>query len=60
MITKTILKEQLDKFPEEFSIDDLVERLILIEKIDKGIKESDENRVVSEKELDKEMNRWFK
>lgn len=60
MITKTILKEQLDKFPEEFSIDDLIERLILIEKIDKGIKQSDENRVVSEKELDKEMKQWFK
>ena len=28
MLTKTKLKEQIDKFPEKFSIDELIERLI--------------------------------
>lgn len=32
MLTKTKVKEQLEKFPEEFLIDDLLERLFLIEK----------------------------
>jgi hypothetical protein len=36
MLTKTILKAQIEKFPEEFSIDELIDRLILIEKINKG------------------------
>lgn len=31
MLTKTKLIKQIEKFPEEFSIDELVERLVLIE-----------------------------
>lgn len=36
MLTKTIVKEQIEKFPEEFSIDELMERLILLEKIERA------------------------
>ena len=60
MVTKTILKQQLEKFPEEFSIDELVERLILIEKINKGIEQSKNNEVISDEQLDKEIEEWFK
>ena len=35
MITKEKLKEHIDKFPDkEFSIDELIERLIFIEKLE--------------------------
>jgi hypothetical protein len=33
MLTKSKLIEQIESFPEEFSIDELVERLILAEEI---------------------------
>ena len=59
MITKTKLKEQIDSFPEQFSIDDLIERLILVEKIEKGKIQSENDEILSESELDKEMNKWF-
>jgi len=60
MVTKTILKQQLEKFPEEFSIDELVERLILIEKIHKGIEQSKNNQVISDEQLDQVIEEWFK
>ena len=41
MLTKTNLIKQIDKLPEEFSIDELVERLILIEKIERGLDQSE-------------------
>jgi hypothetical protein len=59
MLTKTKLKEQIEKFPEEFSIDELIDRLILIEKIERGIKQSENGNVISEAELDKEIKKWF-
>ena len=59
MITKTKLKEQIDSFPEEFSIDDLVERLILVEKIENGKNQSGKNEILSESELDEEVDKWF-
>ena len=48
MLTKTKLKEQIEKLPEEFSINELVERLILIEKTENGINPSEHKVVVSE------------
>jgi len=60
MLTKTNLKKQIEKLPDEFSIDELVERLILIEKIERGNKQSENDEVISESELDREIEKWFK
>lgn len=59
MITKTILKEQIDTFPDEFSIDELIERLILVEKIENGKIQSEQNEILNESELDQEVKKWF-
>ncbi len=59
MLTKTIVKEQIEKFPEEFSIDELIENLILLEKIDNGNKQSENGEVISEEELENEIKKWF-
>jgi hypothetical protein len=60
MLTKTSLKNQLDKLPEEFSLDELMQRLILVEKISRGEKQSLNGEVISESDLDKEIDKWFK
>lgn len=60
MITKSKLKEHIKNLPEEFSINDLIERLILVEKIEKGNEQSLNGEVVSENDLDKEVEKWFK
>ena len=60
LLTKKIVKKQIESFPDEFSLDLLVERLILLEKIEKGVEQSDNNEIVSESELDKEIEEWFK
>lgn len=60
MITRKKLKDQIDKFPEEFSIDELVERLILIEKVENGMTQSERGEVISDTDLDIEVEKWFK
>jgi hypothetical protein len=60
MLTKSLVTKQLEKLPNEFTLDDLVEQLILVQKIEKGLKDSDENKVISEEELDNEIEKWFK
>jgi hypothetical protein len=59
MLTKTKLIEQIEKFPEVFSIDELIDKLILIEKIEHGVQQSAQGQVISEAELDKEIKKWF-
>jgi len=60
MLTKNSVKKQIDKLPEEFSIDELVERLILIEKVERGLVQSQKGQTISEAELDKEIEKWFR
>jgi len=59
MITKTKLKEQIESFPEQFSIDELIERLILVEKIENGIKQSENDEILGESEFNEEVKKCF-
>jgi len=60
MLTKKIVQSHLAELSNEFTIDELVERLILIEKIENGISQSDRDEVISDSQLDKELQKWFK
>ncbi|MFM7091156.1 MAG: hypothetical protein ACKOZZ_10155 [Bacteroidota bacterium] len=60
MITKKQLKETIEKLPEEFSLEDLMDRLILLDKIERAEKESERGETITEEELDKELEKWFK
>jgi hypothetical protein len=60
MITKDKLKHYIDKFPDELSIDDLIEHLVFVEKLENRIKQSKEDDTISEEDLEKEIEQWFK
>ncbi len=60
-----LLKEQVietiqDQLPNEFSMDELFERMSFIEHVQKGLKDSEEGRTIAEEDLDKEIAEWFK
>ena len=60
MIKKKQLKETIESFPDEFTLEELVDKLILLDKIEKGNRDSIEGNTVSEVELEEEMKKWFK
>ncbi len=60
MLTKENLIKQIDNFPDEFSLDELVERLIFIEKVERAERQSNHNETVSHEHLDKQIEKWFK
>ncbi len=55
ILTKAKLRREIEHFLEEFSIDELVERFILIEKVEPGIKQSEAGDIVLESELEYEF-----
>ena len=59
MLTKSRLIKQIEEFPEEFSIDELIEHLILLEKIETGNRQSENGQVISDDEMQKEIEKWF-
>jgi hypothetical protein len=40
MIKKNQLKETIESFPDEFTLEELVDKLILLDKIEKGNRDS--------------------
>lgn len=60
MISKEKLISQIESFPSELSIDELIDKLIFIDKLEERIQKSEKGETISEEELKKEMNEWFK
>jgi hypothetical protein len=55
MLTKTKVLKTINRLPDEFSIDELVDQMILLEKIEIGLKQSEKGEVISDEDLDKEI-----
>ncbi len=49
----------MEFFPSEFSIDELVERLIFIEKVEQAEKQSLNGDVITHENIDEEIKKWF-
>jgi hypothetical protein len=60
MIIKKQLTLTLEQFPEQFSLEELIDKLILLDKIERGNIQSENNEVINEEELENEMQKWFK
>ena len=60
MITKEKVVAQMSSMPDSFSIDELMERLVLVEKIENGLNDVSKGRYITEDKLDSKMEEWFK
>ena len=60
MINKAQIKETLEHLPAEFPLEDFIDKLILLEKIEIADKQSISGQTISELALEKEMQKWFK
>ncbi len=52
--------ETLNDLPKEFVLDDLVERLIVIEKIEQGLQDVKNGRTVDHSDVRKLVKKWRK
>ena len=60
MIIKKQVTLTLEQFPEQFSLEELIDKLFLLDKIERGNIQSEKNEVIKEEELENEMQKWFK
>jgi hypothetical protein len=57
MISKLQLQQSIDTLPEKFTLDELTDKINLIDKIERGNEQSERGETFSEEELD--MAKWF-
>ena len=58
MITKERLYKQIESLPDKLEVEELIEKLLLIDKIDIRIAESDKGLTITEEQIDKEILSW--
>jgi predicted transcriptional regulator len=59
MLTKTKVIDTVNALPDTFPVDEIIERLLLLAKIEAGLNDSKNNRIVSEEELTKRLPAWL-
>jgi hypothetical protein len=60
MITKTQLINTLDKLPENLTVDQLIDHLIFIEKVQNGLEDSEKGRINSKEEAKQKLSKWLR
>ncbi len=56
---KAVLTETIDQLPEEFALEDLIERLILLEKIEKSRQQVRQGKTYTTEEARQKLNKWL-
>jgi len=59
LLTKRVLLKSVKALPDEFTIDELMEQLIALQKIERGFKEMADDKGLSTAEARKRMARWL-
>jgi predicted transcriptional regulator len=60
MITKTQIINSLDKLPEKLTIDQIVDHLIFVEKVQKGLDDSTKGRINTKEEAKQKLKKWLR
>jgi len=59
MLSKTKLLQTVKNLPEEFSIEELPERIILLKKIEVGLAQSNSNQVLTTAQAKDRLKKWL-
>ncbi|MEM8526059.1 MAG: hypothetical protein AAGG68_15580 [Bacteroidota bacterium] len=59
MLAKTTVIDTIQQMPSEFSLEELMEKLILIDKIEIGLQQVKEGKTFSHEEAKKRLAKWL-
>jgi len=60
MITKNKLMQTIKDLPEKFSFDDLLDRIILLRKIEIGLEQSENGKIYTTGQAKEKLQKWLK
>ncbi len=60
MLIKDKVIKTISEFPDSFTLDELVDKLIFMDKVEKGIAQSLNNEVHSNEEAKQRLSKWLK
>ncbi len=60
MLTKEAIKKTIDTLPDQFTIEEVIEELILMDKIEQGLNDVKEGNVFTTEEAKQRLKKWLK
>ena len=60
MLTKDKVNKTINTLPDSFTIDELIDQLIFMEKVEVGYTQSEENTVISNEDVKLIIDKWSK
>jgi predicted transcriptional regulator len=60
MTSKQKVLQAVKSLPEDASIEDAMERLLLLAKVERGLQQADAGQTVSHREVREKMAKWLK
>lgn len=60
MLTKQKIHRTIDSLPDNLTIDQIIEEMILLDKIEQGILDAKEGRVYTTEEAKDRLKKWLK
>ena len=59
-MSKETILAAVNAFPQEVALEELIERLIFMEKVEEGLRDSEAGRTISQQELKQLVQSWSK
>ena len=59
MLNREQLIQTIKNFPDQFSLDDLLDSLLLIQKIETGLEQSAAGETLTTEEAKQKLNKWL-
>lgn len=59
-LSKADIIDGIKNMPDEFTLDELIDRFIFIEKVKKGLKSAEEGKLTSHEEVKNMVSKWAK
>ena len=60
MLTRTQAFNTVEKLPEQFSIDQLIDKLMFIDKVETGLKQSESGNVNTKEQAKQKLSKWLR
>ncbi|MDT3739854.1 MAG: hypothetical protein RO257_10190 [Candidatus Kapabacteria bacterium] len=57
-MTKELVITTINELDEPFSFDEFLEKLLFIEKVERGLRQSEKGNIISDEELDIRVKQW--
>lgn len=59
MLTKDKIISGIQKLPDTVTIDEVLDHIVLLEKIENGLEQANKGEVLTEEEMDEKIDKWF-